>query len=94
MPKALALVWEIIKDENISGRDKKDIILDFDRVFGLELDKTEKVEIPENVENLLKEREKARNAKDFAKSDQIRKEIEQLGYEVKDTNKGQIVNLG
>lgn len=91
-PKVLALVWEIIKEENISDVDKKTLILDFDRVLGLELDKVEIVDIPENVKNLIKERENARNAKDFAKSDEIREKIEDMGFEVKDTEEGTEVN--
>lgn len=88
MPKALALVWDILKSENIPDADKKATILDFDKVLGLDLDKVESFEIPENVKNLIKERDLARNEKDFAKSDEIRAEIEKLGFEVKDTNSG------
>ena len=42
MPKALALVWDIIKDDNISDKEKYDLILDFDKVFSLNL-KQEKI---------------------------------------------------
>lgn len=90
-PKALALVWEIIKDEKISDADKKATILDIDRVLGLELDKMENFEIPEEVKNLIKERDLARNDKDFAKSDELRAKIEELGFEVKDTPEGTLV---
>lgn len=89
-PKALALVWDIIKDEKISDADKKATILDIDKVLGLELDKIENFEIPENVQNLIKERDLARNDKDFAKSDELRAKIEELGFEVKDTTLGTI----
>ena len=34
-PRALALLWDVMKDENISDADKKATILDFDKVFGL-----------------------------------------------------------
>ena len=91
-PKALALVWEIIKDENLTEEDKKTLILDFDRVLGLDLDKIETFEIPENVKKLIEERDKVRADKDFARSDKIRKEIKSFGFEVKDTEKGTVVN--
>ena len=89
-PKALALVWNLMKDENVSDSDKKQLLLDFDKVFGLKLDKKEESEIPENVKNLINERDLARNNRDFAKSDQIRAEIEKLGFDVKDTPEGTV----
>ncbi len=93
-PKALALVWEIIKDREISDADKKATILDFDRVLGLELagyKLTESIKIPEEVQNLIKERDLARNTKDFTKSDELRAKIEEFGFEVKDTPDGTVV---
>lgn len=88
MPQALATVWQVVKDEVLSGGDKKSLLLDFDKVLGLDLEKIELFEIPENIQNLVKERDLARNNKDFAQSDEIRAEIEKLGFEVKDTPEG------
>jgi len=45
--------------------------------------------IPSAVQALLDQRAAARKAKDFAKSDELRKAIEALGWKVKDTAKGQ-----
>jgi cysteinyl-tRNA synthetase len=45
--------------------------------------------IPAEVQALLDQRADARKAKDFAKSDELRKAIETLGWKVKDTAKGQ-----
>ena len=45
--------------------------------------------IPPEVQKLLEARAAARKAKDFAKSDELRKSIESLGWKVKDTAKGQ-----
>ena len=88
MPKVLALVWEIIKDDGLADSDKKTLILDFDKVLGLQLDKIETFEIPENVKKMIEERDKARAEKDFAKSDELRKQIESFGFEVMDTSEG------
>ncbi len=90
-PKALALVWEIMKDTSLSNSDKKATILDFDKVFGFELDKiTEEKEetISEEIMILVSERENARIEKDWTKSDELRKKINTLGYEIKDTESG------
>ncbi len=88
----LALVWEIVKNDDISDVDRKKLVLNFDKVLGLKLNKKTTVKIPENVKLLVKERDTARSEKDFAKSDELRKKIEQLGFEVKDTSEGTTVN--
>jgi cysteinyl-tRNA synthetase len=52
------------------------------------------VTIPAEVEALLDQRAEARKARDFAKSDELRKAIEVLGWKVKDTAKGQELSPG
>jgi cysteinyl-tRNA synthetase len=47
------------------------------------------VTIPPEVQKLLDDRAAARKGKDFAKSDELRKAVEALGWKVKDTAKGQ-----
>ncbi|MES2059560.1 MAG: cysteine--tRNA ligase [Patescibacteria group bacterium] len=87
-PKALALVWELLKDGSLPDTDKKATLLDFDKVLGLGLADIKKLEIPEEIQNLLDERKIARNSKDWVKSDELRKEIEKLGFAVKDSDSG------
>lgn len=93
-PRALSLLWILIKDEEISPANRKATILDFDRILGLGFDNIQidtEEEIPEEILKLVLKREDARINKDFKKSDELRDEINSLGYEVKDTNKGQKV---
>jgi len=52
------------------------------------------VTVPAEVQALLDQRAAARKAKDFAKSDELRKAIEALGWKVKDTAKGQELSPG
>ena len=91
-PRALSLLWDVLKDENISNADKKATVLDFDKVFGLGFENLKKEKIPEKVQKLVKEREQARQNKNFKESDELRKEINSLGYEVKDTPEGQKIS--
>ena len=69
-------------------------MLDFDRVLGLNLEKLEKelkktIElVPEEIKTLAEEREKARKEKNFKKSDELRKAINEKGYDIKDTDEG------
>ena len=44
--------------------------------------------IPDNILQLAKERKKAREEKNWEKSDEIRNKLKELGYEVEDTNEG------
>jgi cysteinyl-tRNA synthetase len=83
-PRALSLLWDLMKDENVSPSDKKATILDFDKVLGLGFENIKEEEIPEEIIKLAKEREQARKDKDFKKSDELRDKINKLGYEVKD----------
>jgi len=87
-PEALGIAWEIIKDQNIPDENKVASLLDFDKVLGLGLDKLKKVEIPEAVLKLVREREEVRKNKDFKKSDDLRDQIATLGFSVKDTSEG------
>ncbi|MFC1720863.1 cysteine--tRNA ligase [Patescibacteria group bacterium] len=85
-PKAIALMWELIKNPEISPADKYATLIDFDHVLGLNLatQKTTKEDIPKEVGALAQERQKAREEKDFKKSDELRDKIAEMGYEVKD----------
>ncbi len=91
-PRALSLLWDLFKDEKISDADKKATILDFDKVLGLGFKDLKENKIPKEVQKLMKEREDARQNKNWEKSDELRKEINNLGYEVKDTEEGQKIS--
>lgn len=84
--KALAILHEAVD----SG-SSKETLSKMDDFFGFGLFNQENTELPEEVTNLVEERKLARTSKDFTKSDELRIEIEKLGYEVKDTNEGQKV---
>ncbi len=86
MPKALSVLWNLIRDKKATGKIKT--INEINKVFGLDLLKKEKLEIPAQVKKLITQREKARKQKNFQKSDQIRKKIKTLGYWIEDTSKG------
>ena len=89
-PQAMALVWKLIKDENVADSDKRATLLDFDRIFGFNLEKLggelKKAikDIPDEIKSLAEEREKARKEKNFKKSDELRNIINEKGYDIKD----------
>jgi len=87
-PKALALLWEVVKDKNLIPIETRYLMLNFDKVLGLDLDKVESFEIPEDVQILINQRNNARLEKNFEESDRLRNEIENHGFIVKDTDTG------
>lgn len=92
-PRALALVFEVLKSE-ISPADKRATIINFDRVLGLNLEreidtlKNTSADIPIKVSNLVAERELARKNKQYDRSDMLRNEILSMGYVVEDSEQG------
>ncbi|HOX30652.1 MAG TPA: cysteine--tRNA ligase [Candidatus Paceibacterota bacterium] len=88
MPKALAVLWEAVKDSKLSESEKLALMIDFDRVFGFKFDAVETIDIPAEISELVRLREAARQAKDWSKSDEYRQQIEKLGYSVEDTAAG------
>lgn len=85
-PQALAIMWEAIKDESLLANDKKQLLLDFDKVFGLGLSKIKRLEIPAEIKKLAAQREKLRREKKWQEADEIRKKIEGLGYKIEDAS--------
>lgn len=82
-PEALAVVEKVLSSD-LSNHTKLSTIFRFDEVLGLNLDQVQ-IETPAEVEALLKERQEARKNKDFAKSDELRAKIKELGFEVLDS---------
>lgn len=99
-PKAIAILWELLKDESVSAGDKRATILDFDRVLGVGFSLTDaergvigsqvvgKSDVPADIQALVDEREVARKARDFAEADRLREALRQKGFVVEDTPTG------
>ena len=88
-PGAIVVMWSITNtDETTSPEDKRATLLDFDKVLGLGLAGLKKEKIPNEINALATEREQARKEKNWARSDELRAQIEASGYVVKDTDSG------
>lgn len=90
LPRALAVLWELVKSE-LSPATLKATVDSFDLVLGLGLRDWNPVpsDIPESIRVLLGERAQAREAKNWAKADEIRKLLNTRGWRVEDGNDGQ-----
>lgn len=96
MPKALAILWEALSNNELSDSDKSALLMDIDSALGLGIESRPPINtppIPEEIKNLATLRDEARANKDFAKSDALRLKIENAGYEVLDTKDGTRVQL-
>ena len=90
-PKAISIMWEMIKDETISQANKKVLLDKMDRFLGLNISSRPKVSIPGEVFDLIKQREEARKNNDFKLSDEIRDKVQEFGFSVKDTKDGPLI---
>ncbi|MBI2086023.1 cysteine--tRNA ligase [Candidatus Daviesbacteria bacterium] len=88
-PQALAVLWELVKSDYPTSAKAK-TILEMDKILGLKLDEylDKKIEVPEEVQELVNQREKVRKSGDFKASDELRHQIKKLGYEIEDTPTG------
>ena len=97
-PGALAVLWEITKDSELSANDISETLRDADKVFGLGLSdskfaitaekKIRTDDLPVEIALLVTQREEAREAKAWARSDELRGQIADAGYDIKDTAEG------
>ena len=84
MPAAMALVAELTRSP-VPAPAKARLLLAWDAVLGLDLDRSAKRRaLPDGAAELLAERERARSARDFARSDELREKLRAMGVTVAD----------
>ncbi|QQS43533.1 cysteine--tRNA ligase [Candidatus Roizmanbacteria bacterium] len=87
---ALGNLWYMLRSNAVPNPDKFYLLQIADEILGLNLDQpvTTVVEIPDEIRKLADERLKAREEKDFQKSDDLRTQIEEAGYQIEDSAEG------
>jgi cysteinyl-tRNA synthetase len=89
LPATMALVAEVMRSP-LPGVDKARLLLRWDQVLGLDLDRAaSQPDLPPEANELLKKRETARAARDFNTADSLRDELAAIGVIVADTIEGQ-----
>jgi len=89
--EVIASVWKLAKEKN------RKAILEADAVLGLDIENQsrklaeEMNAVPDSIKKLASAREDARRQKDFKKSDELREQIQEEGFDVMDTDSGSIL---
>ncbi len=94
---AIAAIFELVKFANTYGNEKssaafltalKEKIVGLSDICGLLVEKKEEGLLDGEIEGLIEERQAARKAKNFARADEIRKELLEKGIILEDTREG------
>jgi cysteinyl-tRNA synthetase len=96
-PQALGVLWESLRSEDYAPEEKWGLIIDADAHFGLSLvappttGALKGAAIPQDIQDMLDSREKARTSSDYEAADRIRGDIENRGYRVDDGPNGPVL---
>ena len=90
LPAAVVIVNELDRETEIPGGEKYALLASWDRVLGLDLERDAHStwEPTPAMSDLIALRDEAREAKDYATSDDLRERLSALGLEVMDTPEG------
>lgn len=92
---AITAIFDLVKDINLNLDENNskemlektlELLKKLTRVLGIM--EGEREEISEDIEGLIKERNDARKNKDFARADEIRDKLKEMGIEIEDTRSG------
>ncbi len=92
----ITLVYDVLKDDELSDFTKLYLIDDFDKVLSLGLIEDEEEvssELDEMIKRRIEERNIAKNNKDYALADQIRDELLEKGVKLIDSREGTTYEL-
>ncbi|MGN6556549.1 MAG: DALR domain-containing protein, partial [Solirubrobacterales bacterium] len=92
-PRALAEIFELVGEANrgeVDGGEAAQALAEMLDVVGLGTltQPDEGVEADGEAAQLMQEREEARGAKDFARADELRDRLAEMGWEVRDSAEG------
>ena len=92
----VTLVYDVLKDDELSSQTKRAVIEKYDEVLSLDLFKEDKkkIDVSEDyINEMIEKRNEAKKNKDFALADQIREELLKQNIILKDTREGTIFEV-
>ena len=89
-PKAMAALWALLKSDEVPPAEKLAVAEAMDRILGVGLAQIgiRREEIDGELLALIREREEERMRKNWARADEIRRQLSERGIAVEDTPKG------
>ncbi len=90
MPSAVRAVNDLDRSSEVPPGEKRALLASWDHVLGLDLEREARAgwTAPGDVLRLVAERDAAREAKDYTRSDELRDELQAMDLEVMDTAEG------
>ena len=90
MPSAVRAVNDLDHSSEVAPGEKRALLAAWDHVLGLDLEREAQAgwEPTEEMRRLVAERDAARETKDYARSDELRDELQAMDLEVMDTAEG------
>ncbi|HEU0004008.1 MAG TPA: cysteine--tRNA ligase [Ktedonobacteraceae bacterium] len=105
MPRAMSVVWSLLRSDELDATTKLRLLLDIDRVLGFDLKgyllserprqrtnpQVYLAAVPAGVAAQVRERGGLRDQQQYPRADQVRQELRVSGYDVRDTERGSLV---
>ncbi|GCE23373.1 cysteine--tRNA ligase [Dictyobacter kobayashii] len=105
MPRAMAIIWQLLRSTQDDPTAKIGLLLDFDRILGFDLynylfsaaprqacdPQFSLSTVPDKVKATVLQREQLRQHNDYTRADQLRQQINQSGYATRDSRAGTLV---
>lgn len=95
--EAFTVLYDVLKDDTLNDKTKRELVKSFDTVFSLDLLKEEKKKVDEElqkyIQEKIEERRIAKENKDYQLADTIRKELEEKNIFIKDTREGTVFEI-
>ena len=90
MPSAVKIVNELVGTADVTDNEKFALLSTWDEILGLDLRREAEAgwEPTEAMRQLMADRDRAREAKDYATGDELRDRLAEMGLEVMDTGDG------
>ena len=89
-PGVISVMWDMVRNSEYSDGDKKVTVFKLDELLGLNLEASANAQIPNEIKEMISERDICRQSKDWKQADKIRENIYTQGFHIKDTEKGTI----
>ena len=96
---AITIIYELLKDNEVNDRTKRELIVNFDKVLSLDLLVEEEIntdidlELKSYIEDMIEKRNQRKKEKNFEEADKIREELKNKGIIIKDTREGTLYEI-